>query len=291
MEYENRQPTEGINVTHENPVKKLLVYTVATVILLMTVFFVFSFLGGWAARSISFSTEVKIMESVGGDVEKMMGVDSSGPDFLERKAALNDLAVRVMANMDIPDSMHITVHYVDDDVFNAFATLGGHVFFYRGLIEQMPHENALAMVMAHEIAHEIHRDPISGLGGGLTAKIILSAAFGTSGIAGDLSAITSAVGGANFTRRMETRADHTAITAVNRLYGHVAGADALFKLLDKKAGDGDEPGWAEAFLRTHPLNRKRVQAIHETAKENGWETTGDTIELPEALKFEPVAAD
>lgn len=284
MEYENRQPSEGINVTDENPVKKLFVYSIAVIILLLAVFVVFSFLGGWAARLVSFPTEVKIVESVGVDFQAIAGGDTTDPLFAERKAALNELANRVMAHMDMPEAMHITVHYVDSDVFNAFATLGGHVFFHRGLIEEMPHENALAMVVAHEIAHEIHRDPISGLGGGLTAQIVLSAAFGQSGIAGDLTALTSVVGGANFTRRMETRADRTAIAAVNNLYGHVAGADALFKLLEEKTGDnGDSPSWAEAFLLTHPLNQKRVQAIHDAAEANGWQTEGDTTPLPDAL--------
>ena len=55
------------------------------------------------------------------------------------------------------------MHYDDDAVVNAFATLGGHIVVYQGLLEAVPDENALAMVLAHEIAHVRHRHPIVGL--------------------------------------------------------------------------------------------------------------------------------
>ena len=51
------------------------------------------------------------------------------------------------------------MHYDPGGTFNAYATAGGQLVFYRGLLEAMPHENALATVVAHEIAHVAHRDP------------------------------------------------------------------------------------------------------------------------------------
>ena len=41
----------------------------------------------------------------------------------------------------------------DDEVLNAFATPGGYLYFYTGLIKFLDNEAQFAGVMAHEIAH------------------------------------------------------------------------------------------------------------------------------------------
>ena len=46
----------------------------------------------------------------------------------------------------------MTVHAVQDPTVNAFATLGGHVFVFTGLVDSLDSENGLAMVLAHELA-------------------------------------------------------------------------------------------------------------------------------------------
>jgi len=288
MRYENRQPEEGLNVSKENPVKQFFLLGVSALVLVLVVTLLLSFFGGWLARFIPFSTEVKAMESLSIDFDEMLDNDTSNPTFAERAAALQDLASRVVQHMDIPEGMDITVHYVDKDVFNAFATLGGHVFFFQGLINSMPSENALAMVMAHEIAHEVHRDPISGLGGGVTANLVLHSIVGSSGPLSKLASFPALVGSASFTRGMETKADSAAISAVNSLYGHVAGADGLFITLSdasKEPFDNESniPDWATTFLRTHPLDKDRIDAIHEAASNNGWSLEGDITPLNEVF--------
>jgi len=286
MRYENRQPEEGLNVSKENPVKQFFVLGVSALVLVLVVFLLVSFLGGWLARFIPFSAEVKAVEAMSIDFDELLDNDPSDPAFIDRAAALDELALRVLEHMDIPQGMDITVHYVDKDVFNAFATLGGHVFFFQGLIDLMPSENALAMVMAHEIAHEIHRDPISGLGGGVTANLVLHSMVGSSGPLSNLTSFPALVGSASFTRRMETKADAAAISAVNSLYGHVAGADGLFTALSGASKEPfDEkstiPEWATTFARTHPLDRDRIDAIHDAARKNGWSLEGDITPLNE----------
>ncbi len=63
--------------------------------------------------------------------------------------------------------MAVTAHYVTDDTINAFATLGGHLMVYQGLMRRMPGENALANVIGHEIGHVKLRHPVSSMGRGL----------------------------------------------------------------------------------------------------------------------------
>ena len=41
----------------------------------------------------------------------------------------------------------------DDDTLNAFAAPGGYIWIYSGLIKYLDHEDDLAGVLGHEIAH------------------------------------------------------------------------------------------------------------------------------------------
>jgi len=160
----------------------------------------------------------------------------------------------------------------------------GNLLFYRGLLEKMPNENALAMVMAHEIAHINHRDPISGLGGGVASMIALSMITGDSGIAGGLLTQAGTVTATQFTRSMETSADTAALGAVYGLYGHVNGAGSLFEIMGGVQSDNESvPDWLERFTATHPLSNDRVNAVAEMAQQNGWSTDGELTALPESF--------
>ncbi|MBX2879162.1 MAG: M48 family metalloprotease [Granulosicoccus sp.] len=90
----------------------------------------------------------------------------------------------------------------------------------------MPDENTLAMVMAHEIAHVLHRDPIASLGGGAVSTLALLGLIGREGteLAGSILNNAGIAPRVQFTRKMEELADDQAVAAVNALYGHVSRA-------------------------------------------------------------------
>ena len=89
---------------------------------------------------------------------------------------------------------------------NAFATLGGHVFVCRGLMETLEDENSLAMIIGHELAHIKNRDPIVGMARGLTIQMLYSY------ITGDYSSLNvsglgSELGLSYFSREQEYSSD------------------------------------------------------------------------------------
>ena len=171
------------------------------------------------------------------------------------------------------------VHASGDDTFNAFATLGGHVLLFRGLLEALPNENALVMLMAHEIAHVRHRDPIVSIGRGAAIQLVVGLLFGDPNLAalGRAGIYTQL----HFNRDMERSADADALRAVYAIYGHVAGAADLFSLIQQKrrhAGRGEPP----AIFSSHPLDRQRLDAIADSVRQNGWADTGKVTPLPDA---------
>ncbi len=274
MRYENRQPAEGINVTHEHPLRQFARLIVAVSVLVAVLTVVLRFGGAWLARQVPFATEQRIVQSL--DID--FGNSKTTPEL---QAYLSDLAARLAANMPVPEGMTFDIHYKPGEVFNAYATLGGNLLFYKGLLEKMPHENALAMVMAHEIAHVVYRDPPAALGGGVTSMAALMVVTGNAGAAGGFISAAGGVTGLNFTRDMENTADAAAVEALAGHYGHLGGADELFRRLQQKRKDGSSPRWMRRFLSTHPLDADRIERIAELAHIAGVPASGQTTALPD----------
>ncbi len=69
-------------------------------------------------------------------------------------AYLNDICRAITINSDKPDlfnGYHVMI--LDSDEVNAFASSGGHIFVTKGLLRSANSEDALAGIIAHEIAH------------------------------------------------------------------------------------------------------------------------------------------
>lgn len=278
MRYENRLPPEGINTSQVHPLKQFVQLAIGALVLVVMLVVVLQFSGSFLAKRIPFSYELAVMNRL----NLRMGEPQTSPAMTRY---LNELATRISKHLPLPDGMSITVHYDSEAVFNAFATVGGNLLFYRGLLSRMPDENTLAMVMAHEISHVLHRDPVAALGGGVASTIVLLGLTGSAGtgMAGQVLNNAGMLTSVQFTRKMEVAADKAALAAVNALYGHVNGASTLFELFrsvgGKSAGKSG-PAWLERFFSTHPRDEDRIGSIQKVAEENRWQTQGELTPLP-----------
>lgn len=266
VNYENRLPPEGINVSEEHPLKEFFVLVMGFAIGIVLLVLVLSVLAGWLVRFIPFETEQGLAEKV--FMASSLSTSELNPELNSEQQAIEDylqaLADKLALAQQLPKDMSITVHYIDEgdgeeQTVNAFATLGGHVIMFRGLIEKLPHENALAMVMAHEIAHIKHRDPIVAIGRGVTVGLALAslAGLGDSSAANMFVGQLSLVTALNFSRKQETLADQAAMDTLQVHYGHLGGAELLFEVL-QDSHSGREP---PVFLSSHPITEKRIEAI------------------------------
>jgi beta-barrel assembly-enhancing protease len=275
VKYENPEIPEGINVTPEHPLKEFAQLVVGVLVVVVVAVTILALAAEQIARRIPFATEVELAAQYRGSLPPRTAVT----DYLQQ------LADRLAAAEELPPDMHITVHYVDSDTVNAFATIGGHVVFFRGLLEKVPDENSLAMVMAHEIAHVRERHPIMSLGRGVVIGLALSAVAnlsnsslvgGTLNEAGLLTMLT-------FSRQQEAESDRIALEALARVYGHATGADTFFNLMLDLPGRGLAEK-TPAFLATHPATRERIAEIRNLAQQHGWALTGALEPLPEAIR-------
>ena len=198
------------------------------------------------------------------DDETALGQSNSKKEAYNNRieAYLQQLGNHLLENT--ADPLPVALHYIDSDMVNAFATLGGHIFVSRGLLAILPDENSLAMVLAHEIAHVQHRDPIVALGRGLTLGLALMSITGNGdgSMAQQLLGEVNLLVGLRFSRDAETAADQAALESLLQHYGHLASADQLFQYL-RQHQDDELVEW----FSTHPLNDQRIAMIDQfTAK-------------------------
>ena len=125
------------------------------------------------------------------------------------------------------------------------------------LYRLMPSENALAIVLAHEIAHVKARDPISSLGSGASLALVFALVSGEAdGLAPRLAGLVQL----GYSRSVERRADLEAVAALRAHYGHAGGGASLFEVL----AENQHPVAASVptFLSTHPADAERIDELH-----------------------------
>jgi len=238
----------------------------------LTVFFgslfliglIFFFFAHHIVAFLPFQVEKKFVKPYEEMASRWLG-DSLGDSEVE--AYLTELVDELAAAMKLPENIDLSVHYLDMEERNAFATLGGHIVILRGLVESLPDENSLAMILSHEISHIKNRDPAASLGRGVVLQIAINHFSGGSQHAENLSSLGGQLGLLSYSRAQEERSDKEAIDALYRYYGHVGGHQTFFELMRNDENDAeDTPDW----LQTHPDLDERVRANLSFVSENGY---------------------
>ena len=279
MEYSNPKIPEGINTTDEHPLKEFFILSVGVLGLI----FIFVIFVSLAAEKLAVYVPFETEQSLIPDMWAQIDPDTESETGKEAREYMQSLSDRLAVHMQLPDEMEITLHYVEEDTVNAFATIGGLIFIYQGLLNELHSENALAMVIAHEMAHVYHRHPIIAMGRGVVIGLLLSAISGASSdlFVGQVINETGLIAMLTFSRDQEREADITALNTVNGLYHHVAGTNDLFKALMQVHPDEVEP---PVFLSTHPVTQERIDDLKKYAQEKGWDTDTELTPIPQNLR-------
>jgi len=208
-----------------------------------------------------------------------IGTDTTGPVAIY----LQTLATNLSDQMDLPEGMDIKVSVINSDTVNAFATLDGNVVFFTGLLDVIPDENTLSMVMAHEIAHIKLRHPLRALGRGVVVGIAIATITGAAsndvvaGLIGNTGLLTAL----SFSREQESAADKLAVEALVKHYGHAEGYEQLFKVFNKLSDQTDSK--IAEFFATHPLNQNRSASIEKQTQQNDWPLKGEVTKMPGSI--------
>jgi predicted Zn-dependent protease len=168
-------------------------------------------------------------------------------------------------NVPYADLFPYEVAIIDQDIENAFATPGGFLYIYTGLIKTLNEESELAGVLAHEIAHSAERHSSEQLTANLGLATLISVVTGGSSQA--IGQITRNLLSLRFSRSDEEEADARSVDYLCNTEYAANGAAGFFEAIQ----DGSSP---PAFLSSHPNPEDRVEAINERAAEKSCSTEG-----------------
>ena len=231
-------------------------------------------LGGPAYANLSRDDEDQIGQMIVKEIRDahLLLDDPEVDDYLQ------NLGMSLASQAHDPDQQF---HYrcMNDSEINSFATFGGNVFIFTGLILLTQSEGDLAAVMAHETGHVVQRHmarelldethaSIASMAGMLAAALIGAAAGGANNGEAIEGAIAVAQAAAlqhsiNFTRGEEIEADYVGIHLLA-----AAGFDpyemaGFFETMDTELGA--EEGEIPAILQDHPVFPERIAAARARA--------------------------
>jgi hypothetical protein len=206
------------------------------------------------------AVEVSIADGFASDV-------TTGSPVLQDdlvSAYMTVLGKRIAATSKRPE-LNYTFTVINSRLVNAFTVGGGHVFVYRGLLEQIGSEAELAGILAHEIGHNVGKHTAKQLSETLLMQGIVSAAGEL--IAGNNDKRRDALksfGGAvayfttlKFSRDDEREADYL---AVYNLYQQGYDPHAMVTAFETlKHNQDHDPSVFEVFFQTHPSLNERIE--------------------------------
>lgn len=154
----------------------------------------------------------------------------------------------------------------NDTTLNAFATPGGYIYVYTGLIKYLDKEDDLTGVLGHEVAHADLRHSARALERQYGIDLLLSVILGED--VSQLTQIATGLVNLKFSRNFESEADDQSVVYLSETNYNCAGASSFFQKLTEEGQAGRVP----AFLSTHPNPPDRVENITEKAAEVGCST-------------------
>jgi predicted Zn-dependent protease len=159
----------------------------------------------------------------------------------------------------------------DDNTLNAFATPGGFVYVYTGILKYLDSEAALAGVLAHEIAHAERRHATQNLTSYYGISILASLVLGEnpSEIAQIAANLFSGLTFLANSRAFEDEADDYSIKYLTSTRFYPGGVKFFFeKMRDDKLIDS-QPSKVKTFLSTHPDPIDRIKTAEARLRNLG----------------------
>ena len=237
---------------------------------------------GEQAKSITKATKAvaKTFEDITPEQEHYIG-RSVGAVLVNRykpypngpaNAYLNLLGQTLAQASDRPETFggyHFLV--LDSPEINAFAAPGGLIFVSRGMLRCCRSEDAVAAVLAHEIAHIQLRHGLQAIDKSRVTEALTTLgaegakSYGGRKLAdltkvfeGSVSDVTSTLVNNGYSRSFEREADAAAVTILARVGYDPDGLVAMLTEMEKNL----KPGGLD-FAKTHPSPRSRIDDIRQ----------------------------
>jgi Zn-dependent protease with chaperone function len=202
-------------------------------------------LAAWVVKRIPPGIEQQIGESVLSQTRAGSTMLTEGPAY----DALQEIGQR-LAQPGVP----LQFHLADRPEVNAFASPGGVVVVFSGLMRTAGSAEEVAGVLAHEIAHVELRHSMQQLVKAAGTRVMFYAVLGDYGALADWGAQLTEL---KFSRDAERDADRHGVQRMVAAGLDPSGMTRFFAKLQQNEG-----GAPPALLSTHPATAERLQALN-----------------------------
>lgn len=189
----------------------------------------------------------------------------SGPIVMRLQRVALPIIEAARKDWDVPYSVTL----IKENEINAFAVPGGPIFVNTGLMQLATKDDELASVLAHEVSHIVKRHSAQQLSDAAVKQGIAGILFGRSSAdVRTVVGLTLDLKDREFSRGDEAQSDEYGFKYLVAAGYNVRGMASMFTKMQESAAKTNEK---LAFLSTHPLTRKRIEAAEKRAEsyENG----------------------
>lgn len=217
--------------------------------------------------------------------EELKKENTKFSDNAETKAYVETLARKLLVQANKDRKLDWMWFVIDDpETINAFATPGGRIYVYTGLLLAADNEAEIIGVLGHEIGHVVARHSARQLVGQYGLQAVASMALGEN--PSDLSKVVAGLAGQGgmlaYGRDMELEADQYGARYASGAGYDPRGLVSFFEKLRQKYGD---TGPVMTWLSTHPSNSDRINKLNAfiaQEKLNGSSLGGDQLKSVQA---------
>jgi beta-barrel assembly-enhancing protease len=214
---------------------------------------------GKGIDNVPVSWEVRLKDGIKRYIEH----DSRVINDKRVTAAIDTIRSRLLAH-ETDTTYHIEIIVVESDEVNAATLPGGLIVVFTPLIRLTSSPEELAAVLAHEIGHVVHRDPLKQMAKEFGVSAVLSMVNG--GKAPPMvETMVKRFLDIQYTREQESAADDYALRLLSAAHiNPVCFADVMEKLSPDTLSEKTS---AIGYLATHPAMPERIANARNAAKE------------------------
>jgi predicted Zn-dependent protease len=226
--------------------------------------------GARAAEEITPEQEYFIGRAVGANILTNYKIYTASPALLAYLNRICDVIVINSPRPEIYNGYHVMI--LDSAEINAFATSGGHIFITRGLLACAGSEDALAGVIAHEIAHIQLQHSIKAIKTSRITQALLITGVSAAGAASghDVAELTDVFNESvgeivttmvnnGYSQNQEFDADATALSLMSAAGYNPNALVEMLKELEK-----NQSGSSGGFGKTHPTPAQRISSAEKS---------------------------
>ena len=167
MEFKPRLPKRNSNVSHQSPFKDFSTLMLGIIAIFVAIYFSLGLVIDQTVEYVSPQAEAKFFANF--DHQLFVDIHKQEPDKQVQQQWQQVLnKIEYCAQVGYP----IDLTVVNAKQINALAFPGGKVIVFSGLNDVLVSENAMAFVLAHELAHFSNRDHLRMMGRGVVLMAI-----------------------------------------------------------------------------------------------------------------------